>query len=301
MEIIPREDFKDARSIPARFSRYDPRSYKFNETEVIVNLKGCSNVRPPAALWCAVYLLLARRRGSYCALIAPDDRAVALHLTDWGLFRILEQGGVSFDKLCVTGERQLDPASTFSVLLPLTRFDNVTDAEDLTNRIHHSLMESRQGVVNLSHVIYETFSELANNAAEHSVSEIGAYGLVLLDISQGDRRFVCGVADGGIGIQTSLMCNPKHQPYGYYEWAAMERATEELVSGTQDSYRGIGLYETVEQMRTPKRFLIIHSGNGIISKGEKLTTRITSTRLFPGTMAYFSIPIMHTKAGADEQ
>ena len=65
----------------------------------------------------------------------------------------------------------------------------------------------------------------------------------------------------------------------------MERATEELVSGTQDYYRGIGLYETVEKMRTPGRQLIIHS-----SKGEKLTTRITSTKLFPGTMAYISIP-----------
>jgi len=70
----------------------------------------------------------------------------------------------------------------------------------------------------------------------------------------------------------------------------MERATEELVSGTLDSYRGIGLYETVEKMRIPGRELIIHSGTGIISKGEKLTTRITSTRLFPGTMVYISIP-----------
>ena len=294
MEIVPNRNFRDARSIPARFSRYDPRSEKFSEREVIVNLRDCTAVGPPALLWCAVYLLLARWRGSDCLLVAPGDVTVAQRLMDLGLFPVLKQESVSV-------EWQHGFASTSSVLLPLTRFDNVTDAEDLTNRIHYSLLESRDGAANLSHLIYETFSELANNAAEHSISEIGAYGLVLLDISQGDRRFVCGVADGGIGIQTSLLRNPIHQQYGYYEWAAMERATEELVSGTQDSYRGIGLYETVEQMRIPGRELIIHSGTGIISKGEKLTTRITSTRLFPGTMVSFSIPITDTIAGADEQ
>jgi hypothetical protein len=283
MEIVPRQVFRDARSVPARFSRYDPRSDNFNEPEVIVDLRDCTSVHAPAVLWCAVYLLLAKRRGSDCVLIPPDDVTVAPHCMDLGLFRILQQEGVSV-------EQQHSITSTSRILLPLTRFSSTNEAEDLTNQIHHSLIESKQGSASIFHVIYETFSELANNAAEHSTSEIGAYALVLLDTSEGNNRLVCGVADGGIGIQTSLLRNPSHEEYGHYEWAAMDRATEELVSGTLDSFRGIGLYETVEKMRIPGRELIIHSGTGIISKGVKLTTRITSTRLFPGTMVYISIP-----------
>ena len=283
MEIVPRPDFKDTRSISAKFNRFDPRSDKFNEREVIVNLRDCTRIRAPAVMWCAVYLLLATRRGSDCVLIAPEDPDAASFLMDLGLLSVLQQADVT---VRVEGWH----ASDTDVLLPLTLFRNTTEAEDLTNQIHASLMESGRGTASINHVIYETFSELANNAAEHSTSEIGAYGLVLLDTSEGERRLICGVADGGIGIRTSLLRNQRHEEYGHYEWAAMDRATEELVSGTLDSYRGIGLYETVEKARIPGRELIIHSGSGIIIKGEKLTTRINSTNLFPGTMVFLSIP-----------
>ena len=283
MEIVPRKDFRDARSIPARFSRYDPRSDNFNEPEVVVNLADCTSVHPPAVLWCAIYLLLAKHRGSKCSFIAPMDASVSAYLHDTGLLGAMQAEGVSV-------EHHHSISSDSSILLPLTRFSSTLEAEDLTNRIHYSLSESRKGSASIYHVVYETFSELANNAAEHSISEIGAYGMALFDTLAGDTRFLCGVADGGIGIQTSLLRNPLHVNYGHYEWSAMERATEELVSGTQDPYRGIGLFETVEKMRIPGRELVIHSGTGIISKGEKLTTRITSTRLFPGTMASISVP-----------
>ena len=283
MEIVPRPDFKDARSIPARFNRFDPRSDEFDEREVMVNLKDCTRVHAPAVMWCAVYLLLAEERGSDCTLLLPRDPDVATRLVDLGLLDVLRQAGVAVDS-------ELAPTSHSNVLLPLTRFGNTTEAEDLTNRIHLSLIESGQGTASINHVIYETFSELANNAAEHSTSEIGAYGLVLLDTAEGESRLICGVADGGIGIRISLLRNPQHSEYGHYDWAAMDRATEELVSGTLDSYRGIGLYETVTKARTLGRELIIHSGTGIITKGEKLTRTITSSRLFPGTMVYLSIP-----------
>ena len=283
MEIVPNKNFRDARSIPAKFSRLDPRSDEFDVPEVTVNLRECDSVHPPAVLWCAVYLLLSRRRGSECSLLAPNDAVVSSYLRDAGLFSTLEAEGVRIESDDSTAPYSID------IVLPLTRFSSTTDAEDLTNQIHYSLIQSRKGSANIYHVLYETFSELANNAAEHSASEVAAFGLVQFDMENGNR-FVCAVADGGIGIRTSLLRNPSHEEYGRYEWAAMERATEELVSGTQDSYRGIGLFETVEKMRVPGRELIIHSGAGIVDKGEKLTTRITGTRLFPGTMVYISIP-----------
>ena len=283
MEIVPRPNFKDARSIPARFSRYDPRSDNFNEAEVTVDLRDCTRIHPPAVMWCAVYLLLARRRGSECALLLPRDHDAAAYLASLGLLDVLQRYGVALGP-------EPRPKTHSKALLPLTRFGNTTEAEDLTNQIHLSLIEHGHGTASINHVIYETFSELANNAAEHSTSEIGAFGLALLDNSERERRLICGVADGGVGIRTSLLRNPQHAEHGRYEWAAMERASEELVSGTQDSYRGIGLFETVEKARALGRELIIHSGTGIITKGEKLTTTITSSRLFPGTMVYLSIP-----------
>lgn len=208
MEIIPPPNFKDSRGIPRRFSRFDPRSADFNEREVTVNLKDCVRVHPPAVMWCAVYLLLARQRGRDCTLVAPGDPHVAAYLANLGLLELLQSDGVT-----VSLER--GATSDTNVLLPLTRFGNTTEAEDLTNEIHLSLIQSEQGTASINHVIYETFSKLANNAAEHSYSEIGACGLVLLDASNGERRLLCGVVDGGVGIRTSLLRNPLHEEFSH--------------------------------------------------------------------------------------
>ena len=256
----------------------------FDEPEVIVNLTDCTIIRPPAILWCAVFLLLAENRGSHCSVKFPKDPAVSGYLQSSGLDQILQDKEINLQTFGPNGCHSAD------IVLPLTRFDSTTEAEDLTNQIHYKLSESGKGSVNVYEVVYETFSELANNAAEHSSSQIGSYGFVQFNVTGRGSRFVCAVADGGVGIKTSLLRNPFHEKYGHYEWEAMERATEELVSGTSDSYRGIGLYETVSKMRIPGRELIIHSGTGIMNKGEKLTTRINGTQLFPGTMVYISVP-----------
>ena len=284
LTIVPRPDFRSVQSVPEKFNRYDPRADSFRATEVVINLGECVNVHSPAIMWCAVYLLLAKSRGSGCRLITPKNAALSSYLADTGLIPLLREAGIDVDIPWVT------PSISSEIVLPLTRFRNLTEAEDLTNQIHYSLNESRRGAVSIYDVVYETFSELANNAAEHSESSIGAYGFVQFYSSQKKNRFVCGVADGGIGVQRSLSRNPEHREYGGYAWTAMERAVGELVSGTLSGYRGIGLFETVEKMRKIGRQLIIHSGDGIITKSGKLTTRITSTRLFPGTMAYISIP-----------
>ena len=260
MEIIPRPNFRDARSIPARFSRFDPRADGFREREVIVNLRECTVIHPPAVMWCAVYLLLAKRRGSDCMLIAPENPDVAANLADLGLPEVLQRAGVTVD-LEVGSASNSQGTSSIDGVRKHHRSRRLDQPDS-------SFLDGVrvQGTASVNHVVYETFSELANNAAEHSTSEIGAYGLVSLDTSQDGTRLMCGVADGGVGIQTSLLRNPLHEEYGHFEWSAMDRATEELVSGTLDSYRGIGLYETVEKARSLGRELIIHSGTGIINK-----------------------------------
>ena len=265
MEIVPRPDFKDARSIPARFNRYDPRSDRFDRREVIVNLRDCTRVHPPAVMWCAVYLLLARTRGSDCVLIPPDDLDAAAHLQNTGLLGILQEAGVAVKR------PTSDFVSSSEIVLPLTRFDS-SSAEDLTDRLHVSL------------------SSLANNAAEHSGSEIGAFGLVEFVSSGEDRHFTISVADGGVGIPESLERNPRHRENYGFEWVAIRRATGELVSGTLNTNRGIGLFSTYDESQRPGRELIIHSGRGIIDLSGNSQARMVQSCLFPGTLVSVSMP-----------
>ena len=283
MEIIPRQVFRDARSIPARFGKFDPRSDQFNEPEVIVNLRECTSVRVPAALWCVVYLLLAKRRGSDCAVLLPKDGDSALSLHDTGSLSVLQGGNVAVEY------GGADISSSSSVILPLTGFDS-SSAEDLTDQLHISLSTHRQGSANLYPDVVETFSELVNNAAEHSEFEVGAFGLVQFLSSGQERRFLIAVAGGGGGIHQSLERNPKHRENYGFEWAAVRRATGELVSGTLNSNRGIGLFSTFDESHRPGRELTIHSGRGFIDLSGNSQARVVRANLFPGTLVFVSMP-----------
>jgi len=138
--------------------------------------------------------------------------------------------------------------------------------------------------------VSEVFAELALNAVEHAESPIGAFGFVqFYEFSEG-QRFVCGVADGGIGIRASLERNPTLRSRVPYDWAAIELAVRERVTGTGDQTRGIGLYGVAEDMRKPGRQLILHSGIGSLMISEDMETEAKRTSLFAGTLAYASIP-----------
>ena len=60
------------------------------------------------------------------------------------------------------------------------------------------------------------------NAVQHSESPIGALGLIQFYEFQQGRRFVCVVADGGIGIRRSLERNPELKNRVPYDWVAIE-------------------------------------------------------------------------------
>ena len=283
MEIVPPPIFKEAHRISARFTRYDPRLRSFPEVDLVVNLRNCTVVEPPAMLWCAVYLLLAKARGLDCLLITPFDRDAASPLEDAGLLHTLLQEGIDVEP------NYFDEPHRPDAILPLTHFDSLSDAAELTNKVERSLINSRQGAPNIHPIVCETFAELANNAAEHSTSNIGAYGFVQFYSSGRGRRFGCGVADGGIGIRQSLERNPLLEHSGY-EWSAIELATKELVSGTSCRTRGIGLFSVFDEMRAPGRELVIHSGKGILTMSGDSQIRMIRANLFPGTLVYVSVP-----------
>lgn len=162
--------------------------------------------------------------------------------------------------------------------------------EDLANRALDSLSQTGLGAANLHPLVSEMFAELALNAVQHSESPIGACGLIQFYESQHGRRFVCVVADGGIGIRRSLERNPELAEQVPYDWVAIELALRERVSGTGSKTRGIGLYGVAEDMRKAGRQLIIHSGIGMVETNEELESEAKRAALFPGILVYASIP-----------
>jgi anti-sigma regulatory factor (Ser/Thr protein kinase) len=176
------------------------------------------------------------------------------------------------------------------LILPLTRFHTEANVDHIANEALDSLSNAGVGSANLYPVVSEIFAELALNAVQHSESEIGAFGLIQFYESEHGRRFVCVVADGGIGIRQSLARNPDLRERVPYDWVAIEVALQEGVSGTGSRTRGIGLYGVAEDMRKAGRQLIIHSGIGMLQTSEEMERAARRTTLFPGTLAFASIP-----------
>ena len=284
MIITAPSGFLHAGNLPALFDSRDPRQEGFTESNVVVDLRGCEFISPPAVLWCLVYPLLARLKGSDCSPWVPINMGVCIYLKSLGLFSILQDNGIKVD------DRGIGYSQAAQLILPLTKCGSEPEVEQLTNEAYEALQESGLGAANLYPIVSETFAELATNAVQHSESTIESYGFIQFYDSDRGRRFVCGVADGGIGIRKSLEKNPSLRDRIPYDWAAIELALRERVSGTRDASRGIGLFGVAEDMRKAGRQLIIHSGIGSANISEELESRALRTRLFPGTLAYASIP-----------
>jgi hypothetical protein len=282
--ITPPSRFQHAGELSLRVDSADPREGAIPEAELFVDLRPSAFVRPPASLWCTIYLLLARRRGIPCTLWVPTNTGVCIYLKSLGLFGVLQRYGVEVDDL---GIRDREDSQ---LVLPLTRFDTVSEAEELTNKAVDALKESALGAANLYPVVSETFGELAMNAVEHADSPIGAYGVIQFYESEFGRRFVCGVADGGIGIRRSLEKNPELRRRVPQDWDAVKLATQERISGTGGKTRGMGLSGIADDMRETGRSLIVHSGIGSLQIVEGQERSPERTRLFPGTLVSASIP-----------
>lgn len=284
MDIRPPDRFVHAAQIHPRFSSLDPRSPGFNEEEVVIDLRSCTFVRPAAVLWCVIYPLLAHARGSTCTLIVPNNMGVCIYLKSLGLFNVLTKNGIEVD------DRGIPERADPQVVLPLTKFTTQFEVEQLANEALDALASTRLGASNLYPLVSEIFAELGLNAVEHAGSLIESYGFIQFYEFEDRSRFVCGVADGGIGIRSSLEKNPDIRHRVHYDWSAIELAVRERISGTGEKTRGIGLYGVAEDMRLPNRQLIIHSGIGSLQISEEVETEARRTNLFPGTLVYASIP-----------
>ena len=285
LRITPPTMFRHAGDLAGRFDSADPRSSGFNNERVDLDLRACDFLWPSAVLWCGVYALLAGRRSAQCRLLVPENLGVSVYLKSIGLFSVLQGAGIEVDDLGVRV-----PRGQQQHILPVTRFEREEEVEELANQALDGLSRAGLGSANLYPLVSEVFAELAMNAVQHSESPVGSLGLIQFYEFQQGQRFVCVVADGGIGIRRSLERNPALRDEVPYDWVAIQMALRERVSGTGVATRGIGLYGVAEDMRRSGRQLIIHSGIGMVETTEEMESRASRTRLFPGTLVYASIP-----------
>lgn len=277
------EQFNNAGNLPSGLFKTDPREGETSE-DVLVDLRYCAFVRPPAALWCLVYGMLVVRAGGSYKVAVPEDVGVARYLKALGLFDQLKVAGAIVD------DRDLAPGGGDRLIMPLTRFESESDVERLANKALETLSDRGIGAANVRPLVAETFAELAINAAEHANSPIGSFGIIQSHERRDGTRFTCAVADGGIGIRKSLEKNPHIRDRLLYDWTAIELALRERVSGTGSPTKGIGLFGVAEDMRNPGHSLLIHSGQGIVRLTEELESDARRGTLFPGTLAFASIP-----------
>ena len=278
--ITPPPQFSHAGQLPEDRLSHDPRESRIND--FAIDLRACEFVRPPAVLWCAIYCLLAARQGTSCEVLVPEHMGVASYLKATGLFDLLTEHGVSVD------DRGIEPALRGRMVVPIQAVGSETDVDRIANEATEALLEHHLGAVNLREIVVDVFSELAGNAVEHAESPVGPYCMIQYADGLEGARFLCVVADGGIGIRASLVRSPDLPTSLSDDWRAIELAMEERISGTGIPTRGIGLFDVSHNLTGPGRELLIHSGRGIVQT-EGAQMRARAAPLFPGTLVSASV------------
>ena len=143
--------------------------------------------------------------------------------------------------------------------------------------------------VGMCAAVAETFSELVNNAAEHSASPDGADVHVRFMPHRKGNAFDVVVADQGPGIRATLAANPA-LPHPETDAEAIGLAVQELVSGTGVPTRGIGLWMTVTEMSKPGRQLRVQSGSGLLTMYGAAPPELRKTVYHQGTIVRLTIP-----------
>ena len=283
MRIAPKGDFNSTENLPGT-EHADPRDTEYDESSVEIDLGGCHFIGPSAALWCITYSLLAKMRGSDCVLLIPQHGDVSPYLTSRGVLQFLQNKGVMVDF------REVPDPDWGRPIVPMSEFETEYEVEEAVNEADLTLMESGLSTPDIYSTVTNAFAELALNAVQHSESEVGAFGYIQFYKSRKGPRFVCAVADGGIGIRSSLEQNPNLRSLVLDDWTAIDVAMRERVSGTREPTRGMGLFSVAEDVRKANRQLVVQSGLGTMRIDEGAQGQSRRTKLFPGTLAYASIP-----------
>ena len=139
------------------------------------------------------------------------------------------------------------------LLIPNTTFTTMGEAHQLTNQLEHALAHHNTPA-NTHSKLTELFSEMVNNAAEHSLAQ--AYAFVRYIPST--KQFHAIISDRGIGIKQSL--NNSHPTNSHTE--ALQLATQEGITSSGNPHRGIGLFSLFSELTRPMHKLTLTSYTG---------------------------------------
>lgn len=269
LEIRAPRDFDAPACLASRFARryQDPRRDDFAPDGVVIDLRDCALIDPPAALWCVVYASLVRWKGIRCRVQPPNDPTLCAELAAQGFFAALSSSGTEL-------HGSIEPRGTArdSIVFPISDIAGAVMSEAAGYEIQGRLQQTNGISANIPGLVAEIFFELINNALEHSESPVGRFATVQV---RGQSTVLCTVADGGIGITESLGHNPA-VPSLRQDQDAVLLALEEGITGTDSPTRGIGL-----NWVSNASHLIVHSGDGLVEDGRDITPRGVT---FPGTL-----------------
>ena len=180
-------------------------------------------------------------------------------------------------------------ANDMEYALEPTPFQSMEEAQELANLLEENLQGRRIGGASIRPEVVELFSELVNNTAEHGMNEEGAHAHVRYLPHRRGCAFDVVVVDSGEGIRATLSRNPDLRQL-QTDSDAIGLAVQELVSGTGDPTRGIGLWMTLTGMRKPGRRLLIQSGSGLLTMYGDNEPELRKTEHRRGTMVRLTIP-----------
>jgi hypothetical protein len=173
---------------------------------------------------------------------------------------------VSLDARRVVQAMQIDPTAMAydgddDAVLPVTRLDNDTMAEEAARRTKEILEYQLTDVSGLGEAAFTAVAELCDNALDHGRNALGAY-VAVRRVTEPRRQVSIAISDLGIGI-------PEHIRQRYPEWSddgyAIAHALEPHVTGTGHPHRGIGFSDVFEAALTKSLHaarMDIHSANG---------------------------------------
>jgi anti-sigma regulatory factor (Ser/Thr protein kinase) len=208
------------------------------EAPIVVDASGLRECHAMFALRLRMFIDWHRGAGHSVTVIAPQDAQTAQGLADLGVADGLDAGVL----------RLPEPSPTrHDAILPLVAFSDYTAVEDVAREGVELLQRQTDPFGSWGDAMYMAISELCNNALQHGRNDLGAY-IAADRILEPRRQMRLAIADLGIGI-------PEHIRARHPEWhddsAAIGRALEQGVSGTNDPYRGNGFAEVFDAaMRT---------------------------------------------------
>ena len=145
-----------------------------------------------------------------------------------------------------------------------TTFRSMREAQELILTLEDNLATLNLGAHNVRPELVKIFREIANNAAEHGAGSADAIAHVRFMPHRRGHAFDAVIVDSGAGIRDTLARNAELD-VPETDAEAIRLATREIVSGTGDPTRGIGLWITVTEMRKPSRKLWLHSGSRLLA------------------------------------